>query len=58
MVEGEYTHDDFDRIHIAQVSFLMSLKIQQRKNVPITVVIDSVTSDADFSFHVRSGPEL
>ena len=57
MVEGDYTHDDFDRIHMAQVSYLLNLRMQIRKNAPMMVVVDSVTSGGEFEFHVQSGPE-
>lgn len=57
MIERDYTFDDFDRLHMAQVSYLLKLRMMIKKTAPVMVVIDSVASGGEFTFHVQSGSE-
>lgn len=57
MIERDYTLDDFDRLHMAQVSYLLKLGMMIQKTAPVMVVMDSVTSGGEFTFHVQSGSE-
>ena len=68
MVEGDYPPESFGKILLAKLfnanlrtqtaRDLIDQETQTRSITPVMViVVDSVTSDDEFGFHILSGPE-
>ena len=55
VIEGEISHQDFDQLHFAIFSYVITYRQEPKRDAPVTIVVDSVATGDNFTFRVRSG---
>ena len=58
VINREITHADYDQLHFAQFSYMLTYRQEPKKTAPVNIIIDSMAAGDDFTFRVRSGSGL